>query len=45
MLVTIEKDDGILDASVRDITSYGQLLEIPVKASYYPNVYVKVYLI
>ena len=43
MLITVEKDDGILDYMVKDITSYGEPVELPVKASYYPNVYIKIY--
>lgn len=45
MLVTIEKDDGILDYFVRDITSSAPRIEFPILDSYVPNVYVKVYLI
>jgi uncharacterized protein YfaS (alpha-2-macroglobulin family) len=45
MLVTIEKDDGILDYFVQDVTSYGQQVELPIQASYYPNVYIKAYVI
>lgn len=45
MLVTIEKDDGILDYFVRDITTTAPRIEFRVKESYVPNVYVKVYLI
>ena len=45
MLVTIEKDDGILDYFVRDITSSAPRIEFPILDTYVPNVYVKVYLI
>ena len=45
MLVTIEKDDGILDSFVRDITSTSERIEFPIKESYIPNIYVKVFLI
>lgn len=45
MLVTVEKDDGILDAFVRDITSTTERIELPIKESYVPNFYVKVFLI
>ena len=45
MLVTIEKDDGVLDSFVRDITSSTPRIEIPIKESYVPNFYVKVFLI
>jgi uncharacterized protein YfaS (alpha-2-macroglobulin family) len=41
----IEKDDGILDYFVRPLTSFAEKIDIPVKDSYYPNFYVKVYLI
>ena len=45
MLVTIEKDDGVLDSFVRDITSTTERIEVPIKESYVPNFYVKVFLI
>lgn len=45
MLVTIEKDDGVLDSFVRDITSTTERIEVPIKDSYVPNFYVKVFLI
>ena len=45
MLVTIEKDDGVLDYFVRDITSTSPRIEFKIKESYVPNVYVKVFLI
>jgi len=45
MFVTIEKDDGVLDSFVRDITSTTPRIEIPIKESYVPNFYVKVFLI
>jgi MG2 domain/Alpha-2-macroglobulin bait region domain len=44
-LVTVEKDDAILDSFVRDVTSFGEKIEIPVKKEYLPNVYVRVYVI
>lgn len=45
MLVTIEKDDGVLDSFVRDIVSTTERIEVPIKESYVPNIYVKVFLI
>lgn len=45
MLVTIEKDDGVLDSFVRDITSTTERIEVPIKESHVPNFYVKVFLI
>lgn len=45
MLVTIEKDDGILDYFTQDVTGYGQQIQLPIQASYYPNVYIKAYVI
>lgn len=45
MLVTIEKDDGVLDSFVRNITSTTERIEVPIKESYVPNFYVKVFLI
>ncbi len=43
MLVSIEKDDGILDSYVQDITSTTTRIEFGVLDSYIPNVYVKVF--
>ena len=45
MLITVEKDDGVLDSFVRDITSNTPRIELPIKESYVPNFYVKVFLI
>ncbi|MDD2515797.1 MAG: MG2 domain-containing protein, partial [Candidatus Gracilibacteria bacterium] len=45
MFVTIEKDDGILDFFIKDIASYGEKIQIPIKDNYYPNVYVKIFVI
>jgi|GEM_PF-844759 len=45
MLVTIEKDDGILDSFVRDITSTSERIEVSLKDAYVPNVYIKAFLI
>jgi len=43
MLVTIEKDDGILDSFVSDITGTTLRIEFPMLDTYIPNVYVKVF--
>ena len=43
MLVSIEKDDGILDVYVQDITDTTSRIEFPILDSYIPNVYVKVF--
>lgn len=45
VFIAVEKDDGILDYMVQDITSYGQKIELPIKANYYPNIYVKAFII
>lgn len=45
MLITIEKDDGVLDSFVRDLDSTTPRIEVPIKESYVPNFYVKVFLI
>lgn len=42
---SVEKDDRILASKVIDITGYAQKIEIPVDASYIPNVYVRAYII
>lgn len=44
-LFVIVKDEGILDYFVHDITSYGDKISIPVKNTYYPNFYIKVFLV
>lgn len=44
-LILIEKDDGILDYFIHDIKSYGDKIMIPVKSNYYPNFYVRAFLI
>ncbi len=44
-LIIIEKDDGILDYFVQDIKSYWDRITIDVKNSYYPNYYVRAFLI
>ena len=45
IFVAVEKDDGILDAFVQGIRSASDHINIPIQDTYYPNVYVKVYLI
>lgn len=45
MLITVEKDDGVLDSFVRDITSTTERITVPIKDSFVPNFYVKVFLI
>jgi hypothetical protein len=45
MFISIEKDNGILDYFVKDIDSFGPKLNIEVKETYYPNFYVKAFLI
>ncbi len=44
-LIMIEKDDWVIDYFVHNITSYADRISIPVKDAYYPNFYVKVFLI
>ncbi|MDD3302064.1 MAG: MG2 domain-containing protein [Candidatus Gracilibacteria bacterium] len=44
-LIIIEKDDGILDYFVHDIKSYGDKITFNVKDNYYPNFYVRAFLI
>ncbi len=43
MLVSIEKDDGILDYFVQDITNTTSRITFDIPESYIPNVYVKVF--
>lgn len=45
VFVTVEKDDAVLDAFVRDISSYAEKIEIPLETRHIPNVYVKAFLI
>lgn len=45
ILVTVEKDDWILDYFTQDIKSTWERISIPVLENYYPNFYVKVFLI
>ncbi len=45
MLVSIEKDDGVLDSYVQDITDTTMRIEFPILDSHIPNVYVKVFAI
>lgn len=44
-LIIIEKDDWILDYFVHNIKTYGDKIMIPVKSNYYPNFYVRAFLI
>ena len=44
-LFVVEKDNGILDYFVEAVSSFGQRFELPIKESYYPNIYVKAYLV
>ncbi|MDD5769828.1 MAG: MG2 domain-containing protein [Candidatus Gracilibacteria bacterium] len=44
-LIVVEKDDGILDYFVHDIKSYGDEIKLKLTDKYYPNVYLKAYLI
>jgi len=45
MFVSIEKDDAVLDTFVQDITSNAPVITLPIKESYLPNIYVKVFAI
>lgn len=45
LFVTVEKDNWILDYFTQDIKSTGERISIPIKDTYYPNFYVKVFLI
>lgn len=45
LLAIVEKDDGILEYFTQEVTAYAQRIEIPVKDTYYPNFYLKVYAI
>lgn len=44
-LIIIEKDDWILDYFVHDIKSYWDRLAVRVKNTYYPNYYIRAFLI
>ncbi len=44
-LIIIEKDDGILDYFVHDIKSYWDRIAIKVKSTYYPNYYLRAFVI
>ena len=44
-LFVIEKDDGILDYFIHEIKSNSDTISVPVKNTYYPNFYVKVFLL
>lgn len=45
LFVTVEKDNWILDYFTQDIKSTGERISVPIKDTYYPNFYVKVFLI
>jgi len=45
MFISIEKDDAILEAYTRDITSTTERIEVPITEAHIPNIYVKVFLI
>ena len=45
MLVSIEKDDGILDYFVQDITNTTSRITFDIPETYIPNVYVKVFVL
>ncbi len=44
-LIMIEKDDWVIDYFVHNISSYADRISIPVKDAYYPNFYLKAFLI
>lgn len=44
-IILVEKDDWILDYFIHDIKSYGDKITIDVKNTYYPNYYVRAFLI
>jgi hypothetical protein len=44
-LIVIEKDNDILDYFIHDIKSYSDKITIDVKDTYYPNYYIKAFLI
>ncbi len=44
-LLLIEKDDAILDYFIHDISSYSDKIDIKVKDNYYPNYYLRAFLI
>ena len=43
--ITVEKDDAVLDAFVRNVTSYAEKIEIPLETRHIPNAYVKAFVI
>jgi uncharacterized protein YfaS (alpha-2-macroglobulin family) len=45
IFMTIEKDDGILEYTTLPLTGYATTISLPIKKEYYPNIYVKVFLI
>lgn len=44
-MIVVEKDDWILDYFIHDIKSYWDRIIVPVKSTYYPNFYVRAFLI
>lgn len=45
IFVSIEKDDGILDYFTMPLTDYATKLVLPIKKEFYPNIYIKAFLI
>lgn len=45
LFISIEKDDGIMDAYIQDFTGTTSRIELKVNEKYIPNVYVKVFVI
>lgn len=45
IMITVEKDDGILDYFVEKIDSNAPHFKVKIKDNYYPNVYFKAYLL
>lgn len=44
-LIVIEKDNDILDYFIHDIKSYSDKISIDIKDTYYPNYYIKAFLV
>jgi len=45
IFIAIEKDDGILDYFTMPLKDYATKLILPIKKEYYPNIYIKAFLI
>lgn len=45
IFVSIQKDDGILDYFTMPLTDYATKLVLPIKKEFYPNIYIKAFLI